>query len=197
MQTLPTTMANTKTLSRVGRLFPRNAVIDQVQTTMRLAAAPEAVWRGMLFYEEVPHQPSWLLRAFLPAPIRTTGDKMTAGSLISCSYEGGYLEKRITEAEEARVVRFDVLLQELGVEDAISMTGGSYEILAAGSGSSDIVLTTGYHGHLRPRWFWRPFERYIAHAMHRHILGGMRALLASRADEAALSTPRVSSDVAA
>lgn len=188
-------MANTKPLSRVGRLFPRNAAIDQVQTTMRLDASPEAVWRGMLFYEEVPYQPSWLLRAFLPAPIRTSGDKMTVGSLISCTYERGYLEKRITAAEQPRVVRFDVLVQQLGVEDSISMTGGSYEIHAAGSGS-DIVLTTGYHGHLRPRWFWRPFERYIAHAMHRHILGGMRALLATRADDAGRTALLIRSDLA-
>jgi hypothetical protein len=73
-------------------------------------------------------------------------------------------------------VSFDVLVQRLGVEDCISMTGGSYEMRASGGGC-DVVLTTAYRGHLRPRWLWRPFEHYLAHQLHRHILDGMRAVV--------------------
>jgi hypothetical protein len=56
------------------------------------------------------------------------------------------------------------------------MQGGSYEIRAEGGGA-EVVLTTRYRGHLRPRWLWRPFEHFVAHRLHRHILDGMRASL--------------------
>jgi hypothetical protein len=163
-------------LSRVGRLFPRNDTVDSVETVVRFRATPEAVWEGMLFYEEVPRRPSPLLRVFLPLPIRTEGDKTRVGATIACTYESGYLEKRITAAEPACLVRFDVLVQDLGIEDCISMREGSYDI-RADAGGSEVVLTTRYRGHLRPRWLWRLFERFLAHRLHHHILDGMRFTL--------------------
>jgi hypothetical protein len=169
-----------RVLTRVGRLFPRNDTIESVRTVVQLDASPERVWQGMLFYEEVPGRPSLLLRAFLPAPIRTEGEKTRVGATIQCQYERGYLEKRITAAEPARFVRFDVVVQRLGVEDCIDMQGGSYEIGAA-RGGSEVVLTTHYRGRLRPRWLWRPFEHFLAHRLHRHILEGMRATLETSA----------------
>jgi hypothetical protein len=164
-------------LARVGRLFPRNDAVDTVQTCVHFDVSVEAVWQAMLFYEEVPQRPMRLLRMFLPLPVRTEGEKTVVGSLIDCTYEGGHLAKRITAVERGRSVRFDVLVQQLGIEDCISMDGGSYEFRAAADGS-ELVLTTSYRGHLRPRWLWRPLERYLAHRLHHHILVGMRAALA-------------------
>jgi hypothetical protein len=167
-------------LSRVGRLFPRSTTIESVETKTRFDASPESVWRGMLFYEEVPGRPMPLLRMFLPAPVRTQGEKTRVGAIIQCTYDHGYLEKRITAAQSARFVSFDVQVQELGVEDCISMNDGSYEIRGVGD-QSEVTLTTRYRGHLRPRWLWRPFERFLAHRLHRHILEGMRVALSQTA----------------
>jgi hypothetical protein len=174
------TMKPRNVLARIGRVFPRNSTVEPVVTTMTLEASPDAVWRGMLFYEEVPQRAMPLLRLFLPAPIRTEGDKTRVGAIIRCTYEGGNLEKRITAAEPGRFVRFDVLVQRLGIEDCISMNDGSYDIRPLGA-ASEVALTTRYRGHLRPRWLWRLFEHYLAHRMHRHILDGMRALVAASA----------------
>jgi hypothetical protein len=178
-------------LSRVGRLFPRNETVDSVKTVVRFNASPEAVWQGMLFYEEVPRRPTPLLRMFLPLPLRTEGDKTRVGATIACTYESGYLEKRITAAEPGRFVRFDVLVQDLGIEDCISMGEGSYDIRSETEGS-EVVLTTRYRGHLRPRWMWRPFERFLAHRLHHHILDGMRVTLEAPVPEVrALPAERV------
>ena len=168
--------------SRVGLLFPRNARSEAVETALHLNATPEEVWRGILFYEEVPRRPLWFLRVFLPRPIRTDGEKSRVGAIVRCTYEGGHLLKRITAVEPARLVRFDVLEQRLGVEGCVSMSRGSYEIRATEQGS-DVVLTTHYRSHLRPRRLWRPLERCLAHRLHRHILDGMRIALAICAAE--------------
>jgi hypothetical protein len=164
-------------LARVGRLFPRNESVERVETKVHFDASPETVWQNMMFYEEVPQRPMPLLRLFLPAPIRTEGDKTRVGSIIECTYETGYLEKRITTIERARFVGFDVLVQQLGVEDCISMQGGSYVIRPDGRNGSEVVLMTSYRGHLRPRWLWRPLEHLLAHRLHRHILDGMRVAM--------------------
>ena len=168
--------------SRVGLLFPRNARSEAVETALHLNATPEVVWQGILFYEEVPRRPLWFLRVFLPRPIRTDGEKTRVGAIVRCTYDGGHLLKRITAVEPARLVRFDVLEQRLGVEDCVSMSQGSYEIRAMGGGA-EVVLTTHYCSHLRPRRLWRPLERCLAHRLHRHILDGMRIALAICAAE--------------
>ena len=164
-------------LARFGRIFPRNGVIDTVETTTDFLVSPEDVWRSMLFYEEVPRRPGSLLRLLLPLPISTRGDKTRVGATIACNYENGYLEKEITGADAPRSLRFRVRIQQLGIEDSIVTSDGSYDIRGTADGGSHVVLTTRYVGHLRPRWLWRPIERALAHTVHRHILEGMRPLL--------------------
>jgi hypothetical protein len=177
-------------LARVGRLFPRNETLDTVDTSRRFGAAPDAVWEAMLFYEEVPTRPTRLLRLFLPTPVRTQGDKTHVGATIACTYERGYLEKRITAVERPRLITFDVTVQSLGIEDSVRTTGGSYNIRGVDEGS-EVVLTTLYRGHLRPRWLWKRFEQLLAHRLHHHILAGIRATLET-AGRARTGSPRPS-----
>lgn len=42
-------------------------------------------------------------------------------------------------------------------------------------GTGATVACTYSRGDLRPRWLWRPVEKFLAHQLHRHILGGMGA----------------------
>lgn len=156
----------------IGRLFPPGREIDAVTTKAGFAAPPDKVWQQMMFYEEVPHPPPLLLRMFLPSPLTTQCDGKRVGATVECTYSRGSLVKRITALKRPRLVRFKVLEQHLGVERCVTTVEGSYEIRAAGPGS-EVALTTKYRGHLRPRWLWRPFERLLAHQLHRHILAGM------------------------
>jgi hypothetical protein len=172
-------------LDTIGRWFSPNPESEAVRTTIRLDASPEAVWKALRFYEEVPDRPGLLLFILLPRPIRSEGEKIQVGAIVRCVYEGGHIVKRTTAAEPGRLLRFEVLEQNLGIENCVSMGEGSYEIRTADRGS-EVCLTTHYRGHLRPRALARSFERILAHRVHRHILEGMRAgLRASARDRAA------------
>lgn len=164
-------------VERIGRWFPENARREAVTTTLLLHVPPRHAWEALRFYEDIPARPSALLRLVLPIPIRSEGRKLQLGALVRCTYEGGYLVKRITAVEAPRLLRFEVLEQHLGIEHGVSLGDGSYEIRDHGS-SSEILLTTAYRGHLRPRFLWRPLERILAHAVHRHILRGIGDLQA-------------------
>jgi hypothetical protein len=159
----------------VGRLFPLSLAIDVVTTKAEFDAQPEDVWQRMLFYEEVPHRPSLLLRMFLPSPVRTQATGKAVGTVVACTYSRGSLMKRITVLDRPRLVRFEVLGQHLGIERCMTTVEGAYEFHGEGRGTV-VALTTKYRGHLRPRWLWRPLERLLAHRLHRHILDGMGAV---------------------
>jgi hypothetical protein len=147
-----------------------------VKTPVYFHASPEEVWQSMLLYEDVPVRPPLLLRALLPYPVRTEGDKTRVGATIQCTYQRGDLVKRIQVVEAPHFLKFEVIHQRLGIEGCIQTVGGSYEIRSCGE-RTEVVLTTNYLGHLRPRFLWRPVERFLARQLHRHILDGMRASL--------------------
>ncbi|MGO8968922.1 MAG: SRPBCC family protein [Myxococcaceae bacterium] len=168
----------------LGGFFPANSESEAVTTNIRLEASPEEVWAALRFYEDVPKRPGLFLLALLPRPIRSEGEKTRVGASVRCEYDGGHLVKRITVAEPRHLLRFEVLEQKLGIENSVSMGEGSYEIRRS-EGGSEVLLTTHYRGHLRPRVLWRPFERTLAHHVHRHILVGMRTLLGAAPGERA------------
>jgi hypothetical protein len=156
----------------------QGARTDDVSTSFEFLASSEAVWQCLMFYEDVPRRPRPLLRLFLPLPLRSQGDKRSPGSFVRCSYERGHLIKRITNVEPARLLSFEVVEQGLGVERYGRAHWGSYELEPCGGGTR-LTLTTAYSGLMRPRWLWRPLERYLCHRMHDHILLGMRERLAA------------------
>ncbi len=154
-------------------LFGGAPASNSVQTKLDITASPEAVWKRILFYEEISATPPLLLRALIPRPLHTSGDKTTSGSTILCTYQRGHLLKRVTALEPPRLIEFEVVAQKLGIESCVTARSGSYRIRPTPRGA-EVVLTTNYQSHLHPRPLFRPLERLAIHQLHRHILNGMR-----------------------
>lgn len=163
----------------VSWLFARKAVREAVATRVHFNASPEAVWNHIMFYEEVPGRPPFLLRTLLPHPVRTEGDKARVGATVRCVYRGSDLVKRITTVEPPHSLQFEVIAQRLGIERCILTLGGSYQIYACGA-VTDVVLITNYQAYLHPRYLWRPLEALLVNQLHSHILRGLRAAVLPR-----------------
>jgi hypothetical protein len=158
----------------ISWFFGGRAVSEAVETRVHFQASPDTVWNHIMFYEEVPGRPGWLLRVLLPCPLRTEGDKGRVGTTVRCAYRGGALLKRITTVEPPHFLKFDVVEQCLGIERCIVAHGGSYEIRASGQ-ATDVVLLTKYQAYLRPRSLWRPLEAILVGQLHGHIVSGIHA----------------------
>lgn len=155
-----------------ARLFSSEAASESVATRVHFDAGPGAVWDRLLFYEEVRGRPPLLLRAFLPRPLGTEGDKTRAGERVRCRYSGGDLVKRITAIERDRLLEFEVIEQCLGIEGCVRTQGGSYGLFRCGDGT-DVELATNYEAYLRPRQLWRPLEALLVSRLHGHILAAL------------------------
>jgi len=92
---MPTTLRPRKHAARwyrlVSWLFARKAVSEAVATRVHFNASPEAIWNHIMLYEEVLGQPPFLLRALLPHPVGTEGDKTRVGATVRCAYREGDL----------------------------------------------------------------------------------------------------------
>jgi hypothetical protein len=148
---------------------------------MRFAAPPEAVWAGLMFYEQLCRRPPLLLRLLLPAATRAEGRKSAVGDQTRCLYEQGHLVKRITSVDPARHCLFEITEQRLRIAGGIRLSGGGYALSRLPDGSTRVELETRYVSPWRPRWLCRPIEAAVCHAFHRHILGAMRRAVDSPA----------------
>lgn len=173
----PVSAAAMRILCKLARfLFGGGAIHESIATRVHIDAAPESVWSGIAFYEEVPGKPPALLASIL-FPLGTEGEKSEVGARVLCRYRQGNLVKEITAVEIPCIIRFDVMEQHLGIEGCAIAQSGSYRILCQGAGS-EVVLTTNYRAFLHPRWVWRLVEKRALHQLHGHILNGMSTMVA-------------------
>jgi hypothetical protein len=161
--------------------LPHRTEIASVRTELTVDATPQQAWDAIMFYEQVQHQPPWLLRLALPKPIRSEGSKQRVGEVVRCYYDRGHLAKRISRREEGRLLAFDVIEQHLHFERDVVLCDGSFAVVPVEHGRSRIVLTTRYERKLAPRWLWEATERKVIHTLHGHVLEGMRRKAEGRA----------------
>ena len=163
-------------LDAIERLVPRDEDLAFVETRAVFSASLERSWDSIVFYEQLDHEPPFLLRLALPLPVGTTGGKAEVGDTSRCVYENGYLVKKITRREEGRLLGFRVIEQKLHFEHDLELREGSFRIEPGpGPGTTLVTLTTTYRRLTYPALIWQPAETLILHTLHGHVLEGMRA----------------------
>lgn len=156
-----------------GRL-PFARPIAEVSTSATFDVPAPAAWDGIVFYEQVEHEPPLLLKLALPRPVRAEGSKAAVGDVERCLYVRGSMLKTITRREEHRLLAFDVSEQHLHFEHDVELIDGSFILQPLGERQTRVVLTTRYRRLLRPAWLWQSLEREIIHTLHEHVMEGMR-----------------------
>ena len=161
-------------------LLPSEQQVAEVRTEMVFAAGPERTWHSIVFYEQVEHDPPWLLRLALPRPVGTEGRKAATGDVQRCIYHKGHLVKQITDCVEAERLAFRVIEQHLHFERDVTLLDGCFTLEPRADGQTRVVLSTRYVRHLRPAWMWEWMERKVVHTLHNHVMEGMRRRLDER-----------------
>ena len=158
-----------------------NAENFVVTSVGKLPCGADRAWEKVCFYEHIELAPSWVLRAALPVPVRTTGAYRKVGDVSRCLYsDGGHLTKQIRRVDGHRI-EFDVLEQTIRYAGRIDLRGGSITIVSHKDGTSAVVMCTRYE--LRARWL-KPIRYFIdrvVKAMHRVVMDDMQARLVDAA----------------
>lgn len=159
---------------RVESRWPLARETAEVSTSATFQCPADRAWESVVFYEQVRHEPPFLLTLALPRPVRSERRRAAVGESQRCVYERGYLVKTITASDEPRLLAFDVSEQHLHFEHDVELLDGSFIVQPLGDGRTRVVLTTRYRRLLRPAWLWAPMERTIIETLHGHVLEGMR-----------------------
>jgi hypothetical protein len=163
---------------------------EVVETTVVIHASQSATWASIQFYEEVAHDPPWLVRLGLRRPVRAIGKVEVVGDRRKCIYTRGHLTKEVTAIRPGERLDFAVVEQEMFEDYSVRLTGGSFALQPIDSRNTRVTLTTRYRPLLRPRWGWQPVEAEVVHALHNHVLDGMAQEAARRVMAELPSTER-------
>ena len=147
---------------------------ETIETSLIVPTSLANAWDGVMFYEEVRHEPPLLLRLLLPRPLRTTGGTQNVGDIKYCIYSKGRLVKKITRRDEMKRLAFDVIEQTKIETRSIRLTGGEFRFEGIGPQQTRVTLATEYQPLLGPRFAWRWAETLATHALHQHVLRGMK-----------------------
>jgi hypothetical protein len=158
----------------IEKLTESPAPLRTVSTSAVFSRPAANCYDSILFYEEVTHDPPWILRVGLARPIRTVGDARHPGQTKVCIYNKGRLVKRITEARPPELLAFDVIEQKIGYERDIRLVSGAFTLTSIDATHTRVTLTSTYQPLLGPRWAWTSGEDYAFHTLHGYVLEGMR-----------------------
>lgn len=174
--------------------LPRSPGVS-VETTRVIDAPLRGAWDGVMFYEEVTHEPPWLLRLGLRTPLRTVGRIDRIGDRKVCVYTRGHLTKQATAIKPMELLEFAVVEQDMFEDYSVRLTGGSFRFSAVDATHTKVTLTTRYEPLLHPRWAWRPVEEHVVHTLHEHVLEGMASEAARQSTRRLAAAVNVADDV--
>lgn len=160
------------------------APIQEVVTTVEIAAPPEAVWKTVIAFPELPPPTEWIFRAGVAAPLRAHLDGSGVGAIRYCEFTTGAFVEPITTWEPGRVLGFDVThnpppMAEMSpyrkvyaqhLDGYFRAVRGEFDLVALPGGRTRLEGHTWYRNDMYPQPYWNAIANGVIEAIHRRVL---------------------------
>jgi hypothetical protein len=169
---------------------PRQPPVYRVRTAVEIDAPPEAVWRNVVSFRELPPPDEWLFQTGLAYPVRAEIRGTGVGAVRTCQFSTGPFVEPIEVWDEPRLLRFRVTanppsLQELSpygaihpphVQGFLVSKQGQFRLVRLPGGRTRLEGTTWYQHGLYPAGYWRLWSDWIIHRIHLRVLEHVKRL---------------------
>ena len=154
-----------------------------VRTAVTVDAPPEAVWRNVVSFSELPEPDHWMFRLGFAYPVRATISGRGVGAVRRSEFTTGAFVEPITAWEEPRRLAFSVTsqpppmretswvkdLRPRHLEGFLVSEGGEFRLSPCPAGAR-LTGTTWYRHAIAPEWYWRPWSDAVIHRIHARVL---------------------------
>jgi len=163
----------------------------EVLTVVEVAAPPEAVWRHVVAFPDLPAPTEWFFRCGIACPQRARIEGAGVGAVRHCEFSTGDFVEPVTAWEEPRRLAFDVAAQpdpmvELSpwrhvhpphlTDAALRSRRGEFRLVPLAGGRTRLEGRTWYTFDMRPQAYWTMWSDVAIHAIHRRVLDHIRRL---------------------
>jgi len=178
-------------VERIANLKPETF---EVKSAIEINAPPEAVWKEVVAFREIPSPKELIFRAGIAYPIRAEISGHGAGAVRHCVFSTGAFVEPIEIWDEPRLLKFSVTenpapMREITPYSSIEpphLHGyfvshqGQFLLTPLPGGRTRLEGTTWYSHTIRPETYWHLWSDYIIHRIHMRVLEHIRAEVESR-----------------
>jgi Polyketide cyclase / dehydrase and lipid transport. len=165
-----------------------------VRSALEIDAPPEAVWKQVVAFTEIPQPKEWIFRAGVAYPIRAEMFGTGSGAERHCVFSTGAFVEPIQVWDEPRLLKFSVTSNPAPMEEwtpyshiepphlhgFLVSNGGQFQLTALANGRTRLEGTTWYRHSLWPAQYWKLWSDNIIHQIHLRVLKHIRDEAESR-----------------
>lgn len=162
----------------------------KVVTSIEIKARPEAVWKQVVSFNELPEPRDFIFKVGIAYPIRAEILGKGPGAIRNCIFSTGPFVEPIEVWDEPRLLKFSVThnpepLQEWTPYRAIHpphLNGflvskqGQFRLEPLPNGHTLLEGTTWYHHTMWPANYWQIWSDKIIHTIHLRVLNHVKNL---------------------
>jgi len=161
-----------------------------VETALEIDAPPADVWPLVTSVADMPPPVEYPFNAGIAYPVRATLDDGAVGAVRRCDFNTGTALETVTAWEPGRLLRFTIdsqppPLRELTLyrtvhqphlDGAVRNRVGELELVPLDGGRrTRLVGRSWYETSLSPAPYWESYAEVVIHAIHRRVLGAVKA----------------------
>jgi hypothetical protein len=177
------------TITGIERVKPLEPTLSVVNTTMRINAPPDKVWRNLIAFSDIPPSTDWMFRLGVSQPIRAVIDGNGVGALRRCDFSTGTFVERIEKWEENRYMAFSVVsraeaMREFSpyeihprhLDGYFVPEDAEFQLISNADGSTTLTGTSRYRNAMWPGHYWQLWSDAIIHRLHTRVFDHIRKL---------------------
>jgi uncharacterized membrane protein YhaH (DUF805 family) len=170
------------------------APVQEVVTSVEIAAPPDQVWSTVIAFPELPPPTEWIFRVGVAAPLRAHLDGSGVGAVRYCEFTTGAFVEPITRWEPGRVLGFTVTknpppMAELSpyrrvyaphVDGYFRAVRGEFDLIPLPGGRTRLEGHTWYRNEMYPQVYWDGIADRVIEAIHRRVLEHVKQVVEKR-----------------
>ena len=181
------------TLMQAESLNEPEPPLFAVTTTVEIEAPPEAVWKQVVSFSDLPPPDELIFRLGIAYPTRATINGRGTGAIRRCQFSTGAFIEPIEIWDEPRRLRFSVAANPPPLREwtpyaqvhAPHLAGflvsrqGEFLLTPLSGGRTLLTGTTWYQHHMWPAGYWQLWSDAMIHRIHRRVLMQIQRLAES------------------
>jgi hypothetical protein len=177
------------TVTGFEKVQPPAPPVTTVETSIRIHAPAEMVWRNLIAFSDIPESGDWLFRLGVSEPLRAELDGAGVGALRQCLFSTGMFVERVEAWEENRYFAFSVVspaltMRELSpynihprhLEGYFVPQDAEFHLISNDDGTTTLSGTSRYRNAMWPSRYWRLWSDVIIHRIHKRVFEHIRQL---------------------
>ncbi len=143
--------------------------IIEVKSEIILPYSALQVYETIKSVDTLIAEKPFLMKLDLPIPLKCVLEEEKVGGIRTCYFEGGLIVEQITELEKGKILKMDVIDNQLTGRKWLGFKEAIYLFDEIAPGQTKMTRITTYTSELYPRFYWQALERMGIEQEHAYV----------------------------